>query len=60
MSCGQTLDGVRVDTSNLSWFGQHKALLPTEGDETYITRIKVPTVGVTSTAGEGKSPSSLK
>jgi hypothetical protein len=32
------LDGVRVDTSSLSWFGQYKALLLVEGDETYITR----------------------
>jgi hypothetical protein len=38
MSCAQSLDGVRVDTSSLSWFGQYKALLLEEGDETYITR----------------------
>jgi hypothetical protein len=34
----------------LSWFGQHKALLPAEGDDAYITRTNVPIVGVTSTA----------
>jgi hypothetical protein len=56
MSCGQNLDGVRVDTSDLSWFGQCKALLPAEGDEAYITRTEAP-VGIISTAGEGKSPS---
>jgi hypothetical protein len=60
MPCGWTLDGVRVDTSDLSWFGQHKALLPVEGDEAYITHTEVPVVGVTSTAGEGKSPNPLK
>jgi hypothetical protein len=47
---------VRVDTTNLSWFGQYKALLPAEGDEAYITRTKVLAVRITSTAGEGKSP----
>jgi hypothetical protein len=57
MSRGQSLDGVRVDIRNLSWFGQRKALLPVEGDEAYITRTKVPAVGITSTTGEGKSPS---
>jgi hypothetical protein len=41
----------------LSWFGKHKALLLAEGDDSYITRIEVPVVGVTSTMGEGKSPS---
>jgi hypothetical protein len=30
MSCAQNLDGVRVDTSDLSWFGQGKALVPSE------------------------------
>jgi hypothetical protein len=29
---------MRVDTSDLSWFGQCKALLPAEGAEAYITR----------------------
>jgi hypothetical protein len=57
MLCGQILDGKRVDTSNLSWFGQCKALLPAEGDEAYITRTEMPAVGITSTTGEGKSPS---
>jgi hypothetical protein len=47
---GQNLDGVRVDTSDLSWFGQYKALLLAEGDEAYIT----------CTTGEGKSPSPLE
>jgi hypothetical protein len=31
MSRAQNLDGVRVDTSDLSWFGQCEALLPAEG-----------------------------
>jgi hypothetical protein len=53
----QNLDGVRVDTSSLSWFGQCKALLPADGDEAYITRTSVPAVGITSTVGEGKFPS---
>jgi hypothetical protein len=57
MSCGQILDGLRVDTSNLSWFGQCKALLTAEGGEAYITRTEVPAVGITSTVGKGKSPS---
>jgi hypothetical protein len=55
MSRAQNLDGVRVDTSGLSWFEQCKALLPAEGDEAYITRNGVPVVGFISTAGEGKS-----
>jgi hypothetical protein len=29
---------MRVDTSRLSWFRLEEALLPAEGDETYITR----------------------
>jgi hypothetical protein len=41
----------------LSWFGQCGALLPAEGDEAYITRTEVPIVGITTTMGEGKSPS---
>jgi hypothetical protein len=53
MPCAQNLDCVRVDTSGLSWFGQRKALLPTEGDETYITRTGAPAVGIISTTGEG-------
>jgi hypothetical protein len=57
MSRAQNLDGVRVDTSNLSWFGQCKALLPAEGDEAYIIRTEVPAVGITSTTREGKFPS---
>jgi hypothetical protein len=57
MSCAQNLDGVRVDTSDLSWFGQCKVLLLVEGDEAYITRTEVPAVGFTSTVGEEKSPS---
>jgi hypothetical protein len=57
---GRTLDGVRVDTSNLSWFGQHKALLPVEGDGAYITRTKVPIVGVYKHSGRGDVPKSLK
>jgi hypothetical protein len=48
---------MRVDTSDLSWFGQCKTLLPAEGDEAYITRTEVPVVGVTSWAGEWKAPS---
>jgi hypothetical protein len=57
MSHAQNLDGVRVDTSDLSWFWQCEALLPVEGDEAYITRTEVLAVGITSQAGEGKSPS---
>jgi hypothetical protein len=57
MSCAQNLDGVRVDTSGLSWFGKCKALLLAEGDEAYNTRTEVSVVGITSMAGEGKSPS---
>jgi hypothetical protein len=49
MSRGQILDGVQVDTSNLSWFGQHEALFPAEGDDAYITRTEVLIVGVTNT-----------
>jgi hypothetical protein len=29
---------MRVDTSDLSWFGLRNALLPAEGDEAYVTR----------------------
>jgi hypothetical protein len=57
MSRDQNLDGVRVDTSDLSCFGQCKAILPAEGDEPYVTRTELPAVGITSTVGEGKSPS---
>jgi hypothetical protein len=31
MPRAQNLDGVRVDTNGLSWFGQCKTLLPAEG-----------------------------
>jgi hypothetical protein len=55
MSCAQNIDGVRVDTSNLFWFGQCKALLPAERGEAYITRTWVPVVGFTRTMGERKS-----
>jgi hypothetical protein len=57
---GKNLDGVRVDTSDLSWFGQCKALLLAEGDEAYITHTEVPAVGITSMTGEGKSLSPLE
>jgi hypothetical protein len=39
---------MRVDTSDSSWFGLHKALLPAEGDVAYITCTKVIAVGITS------------
>jgi hypothetical protein len=48
MSRAQNLDGVRVDTSDLSWFEQCKALLPAKGDGAYITRTEVLEVGITS------------
>jgi hypothetical protein len=48
---------MRVDTSRLSWFGLGKALLPAEGDETYITRNEVIAVVFINTAGEGRIPS---
>jgi hypothetical protein len=48
---------MQVDTSLLSWFGLEEALLPVEGDETYITRTYVLAVGFTSIAGEGRIPS---
>jgi hypothetical protein len=39
---------MRVDTSDLSWFGQHQALLPAEEDKAYITRTEEPAVGIIS------------
>jgi hypothetical protein len=39
---------MRVDTSDLSWFGQCEVLRQAEGDEAYITRTKVLAVGITS------------
>ena len=51
---------MRVDTSDLSWFGQYEALLPAEGDEAYITRTEVLAIGITSLPGEGKPPKSLE
>jgi hypothetical protein len=51
---------LRADTNSLSWFGLRKALLPVEGDDAYITRTKVLTVGVTSTTAEGRTPSPRK
>ena len=44
----------------LSWFGQHKALLPVEGDEYYITRTVVLVVGVYKHNGRGEVPKSLE
>ena len=59
-SRGQILDGVRVDTSDLSWFRQRVTLLPAKGDEVYITRIEVPVVGVYKHSGRGEVPKSLE
>jgi hypothetical protein len=44
----------------LSWFGQHKALLPAEGDDAYITRTVVPVVGVYKHDRRGEVPKSLE
>jgi hypothetical protein len=57
VSRGLTLDGVREDTSNYPGSGNTRPYFQQRGDEAYITRTKVPAVGVTSTTGEGKSPS---
>jgi hypothetical protein len=37
--------------------GNAKPYFQQRGDDAYITRTKVPAVGITSTAGEGRSPS---
>jgi hypothetical protein len=57
MARTQNPDGVWIDISGLSWFEQCKSLLSAEGDETYITRTGVSAVGITNTAGEGRSSS---
>ena len=51
---------MQVDTSPLSWFGLEEAVLPAEGDETYITYTQVPTVGFTSKAGDERIPSPMR
>jgi hypothetical protein len=48
---------IRFKIHQLSSFGQNKALLSAEGYGAYITHTHVPAVGITSTVGEGKSPS---
>jgi hypothetical protein len=37
--------------------GNAKLYFQQRGDEAYITRTEVPAIGITSTTGEGKSPS---
>jgi hypothetical protein len=60
VSRGQTLDGVREDTSNYLGLGNTMPYFQQRGDEAYITRTMVPVVGVYKHGGRGEVPKSLE